>query len=479
MTSSVSSETNTGGLPAQMAHLARHYAPLILALVLLSGAAFGGAARLRSDQHVSLVSFIVQTSSGASDADSQIRTLQSLLHSDVVAADLVRATNVPFTTQQVLDRMTVSRPPGAGVLAASFSDSSADISRLLAEQLIPVFLNRVQELAQPQPGQLAVNYSVRTWGSGTVTSAVEAPPVLRDALVGLVLGALLVLALLAGRARRRPILLDPEQAARAYGLPLFGALTDAEVELRPALRALIAERSHAVWPDQIRSVLVLRSGATVGRAGLVVELAAAAYPGRESVVVDATDGGLGSLTNVVGASALPGVPEVLARTAELKRVLIRLTGKGAPVAAVDQPVWLLGAGPRPSSPRPHRARRARRWSRRRPAVGDRPALDGDRFADLIERLAETMGVVVEAAPDAGSARSWQFLARGVDAVLVVAEIGSATVQQAENLGAAVRLLTDRPAAVLVLGHQRSVPRTAGSSDVDTVDGVLEDSTQRA
>lgn len=433
-------------LPAQMWRLARRNVVTIVALVLLAGALVGGINRLQPSTYRSTVSFVVQTTSGANDTETLIRTMQALVESDIIGADLVEATGVPRSPEEVVDSLSVSRPPGAGVFTVEVEDTDRGRSQRLAAALVPVFQDRVEELSAPEPGQLAVNYSIRPWGAGTVNTTVVPPPVTRNTVLGISLAVLVGVLLLAIRARRHPALLTPAQAGEAYGLPVLGALPRSnETGLAPAdaLAALLPAAASLGWPPRPSSVLVLGSDDQVDRAALVLALAQALARHEPVVVVDASTA-RDRVTGHLRLKRRKGLHDVVLGAVDVRSALLPLT-PGQHVASVR-----TGSADRDALSSDDRVRVL-------PAGlgGDGGDQYGAEVATVVRDLQLDHVVLV----DGSRARRRQppaALLNAVEGVLVIATLGRTSVAEAEATGDALRVLTDRPVLVIVVGHDRLV-----------------------
>lgn len=434
-------------LLAQGRTVVRRVLPWLLALVLLSGALAGGLTRLQPKTYVSTVSFVVQSTGGASDSETLIRTMQALVGSEIIGADLARSAAPGLTASAVTDRVSVLRPPGAGVFTVEVSDTDEARSRRLAEQLIPVFQRRVAELTRPEPGEVAVTYSIRPWGSGAVDTRVAEPPVLRNTVLGLVLGALLSLLLLALRAATRPVLLTPAQARAAYRLPLLGAVpTEDPSSPDPAdvLDVLLRPSPVTGWPASPRRVLVVGAPDLRDRAVLLVDLACSLQSTRPVAVVDA-HGGQSSLSRLFNLRKRPGLSDALAAEGGTTPPLIDLRE----VAAAGEPT----SGAAGTSVRILPFGTARTSSAQSP-----------RLAALVHELEREHLVVVDT-PLLTGPLAWGPLLRTVDAVLVLAALGRTPVAEARATGDALLAMTDRPAAVLLLNSDRLLVPAAAASEL--------------
>ena len=433
---------------AQSRGAVRRAAPWVLALSLGFGAAAGALTAVPSTTYVSTVSLVVQTTSGASDTETLIRTMQALVDSDIVGADLAQASGSDLTASEVVERLSVERPPGAGVLSVEVADGDAARSRRLAEQLIPVFTARVAELAQPVAGAPPVEYSIRPWGSGTVDTVEQGRPVVRNAALGVVLGGLISLVLVAVRASARPVLLTPAQARSAYRLPLLGALPGVRAggpDPLDSLTAVLAGGRSPDWPLRPRRLLVVGSPDLRDRAVLLVDLACVLHPTGQALLVD-TAGGRRSLTSLLGVTGRPGLAEALA---------------GAGTAELQVPFGEAAGAP---PPEPGALRVLPR------GVAALSRQDGTALADLVTRSSQDQAVVVDA-PRLRGPLTWSALLEQVDAVLVLGTLSRTRVRDARAIGDALLAGASCPVAVLLLESERLLVPAASATELAPPSGA--------
>lgn len=415
---------------AQSALAVRRHLPSLLVLAFLTAALTGGLTRLQPNTYVSTVSLVVQTTSGASDTETLIRTMQALVSSEIIGADLARATGADLSADEVVDRISVRRPPGAGVFTVAVSDTDAERSRQLARSLVPAFEDRVDELSQPEPGELAVNYSVRPWASGLVNTTVSEPPVARNAVLGFGLGALLAMLLLALRARRHPVLLTPQHAAEAYELPLLGAvpsLSASGPNATDVLDVVLPSAAELGWPTPPRRLLVLVADSVPDPAAVLLAVASSLQSHGPVALVDAHDRP-GSVSDRMRLRGAPGLAQALAGETSARAALVDAQGRTR--------VRVLGVGDDP-----------------REVAGD-----GRGVADLVRDLSRDQHVVLAAA--AGGLHPWARVLEAVDAVLVVATLRRTKVEEAGATRDALLAARSLPAAVLVLEHDRILTASA-------------------
>lgn len=424
---------------AQSALAARRHVASLLLLAFLGAALAGGLTRLQPNTYVSTVSLVVQTTSGASDTETLIRTMQALVSSEIIGADLARATGARLTPDEVVDRISVRRPPGAGVFTVAVADTDPERSRQLARQLVPAFEDRVDELSQPEPGELAVNYSVRPWASGLVNTTVDQPPIARNSVLGLGLGALLGLLVLALHARRHPVVLSPQHASEAYELPLLGAvprLSARGANAADVLDVVLPSGGSISWPFPPRRLLVLVSDAVPDPAAVLLALGESLQSRGPVALLDAHDRP-GSLTDKFRMRRSPGLGEVLAG---------EVSARASLVEAGNRPrVRVLGMG-----------------EHTREVMGS-----GGNVADLVRDLARDQFVIL--ASSAGGLHPWVRILDAVDAVLVVATLKRTTVEEARVARDTLLAAPALPAAVLVLEHDRILSASSGSARVTPVD----------
>lgn len=419
---------------------------VLLAVTILAGATAGVLTWLQPTRYVSTVTMVVPVQSGANDVETTVRSVRALLSSVVVGSDLKAVTGTSETPQQIVSHISATRPPGSSVLTVSVTDRSESTSRAVAGALVPVFAKRLDQVSQPLGGPALPNFSIRSWGAGVVTTEKAAPPVLRNTLVGVGLGMLLGIMLVALRLQRRPLLTSAEQAESALGVPVLAAIPSVGRRARgswnrtDAIRLALRHGGELGWAVNAHSIAVAAPPRDRAQRDVVLALARAlAADGHNVTIVDA-DLERRVVSSMLGAERRRGLAELLK------------SGSPAPLPATE----LVDISFRrdKSLEGSDGAGRVRLL----PAGRDRNAYGTLRNAPLrkiVERLTTDAFVIVSAPRIPGPVPSSQVL-QSVEAVLLVATLRDATLDDACATADAVRALAaGRPVAALLTGGDRA------------------------
>jgi Mrp family chromosome partitioning ATPase len=416
----------------------RYLAFVVLLMALAGAAAAFGTMRLVPEQHVSSVTFIVRSNAGANASDMFVRTLEYLAQSEPVAAGISQRSAVDVSAETLVRRLEVNRPPGGAVMTVSYSDGDAYRSREVMRALVPVFAAEVTKLTQPAPGETAPSFALRTWGSGPVDTEVVHPPVSRNTILGVVLGALLGLVVVILRIQRHPPVASAAQAGTAVGLPVLASLPALKpgrrhLNARAAVELMLVRGPLVGLPEQPRRLLVMGPSTDSERTAFVLELARAlAAQHRDVILVDA-DLGNGRLSRALGLQGRPGLGECLAGQRDTSQARMSLEELGVGELQV------VPAGK-------HRANRVQRSLAA--CLNDLPA----------------QSVVIVDAPPLADAHGFGELAEWAGEILVVVSLGRTRVGDALVTGDALGALPRRPAAVVVLDSEWfEVPSDHGES----------------
>jgi len=198
-------------LPPSRRALRRPFRALI-PLVVVAGLLSAGAAALvtafQDSVFESSVTLVLQTDASANDTEMLVRTITSLIPTEVIGLGLQSQSNVDRAPSDIVDRLEVSRAPGTAMLTVTYTDQDEQVSKRVAEHLVAEITQRIQDLNESTPGQLEMNYSVAPWGGGAVTVKEVQPPVAKNALAGLLGGAILGAAIAVLHNMRRPVVHD-------------------------------------------------------------------------------------------------------------------------------------------------------------------------------------------------------------------------------------------------------------------------------
>ena len=179
----------------------------VVAVAVCLGALAGAAwATYSPQQYSSRVTLVVELPDGGADTEALVRTVEALILSNVVVADIVEESDAGLSATEVEDRLTVERPSGSAVIEVEVKDTSASQVEAIAAQVVPALDEAIDGLQDPiGEGTAKPSIDVTSFQDNPEVLAVDRLPK-RDAalggLAGLILG-LLVVALLSGRRDQR------------------------------------------------------------------------------------------------------------------------------------------------------------------------------------------------------------------------------------------------------------------------------------
>jgi capsular polysaccharide biosynthesis protein len=373
----------------------------------------------------SSVTMVVQTSAGASDTDVLVRTMIALVGSEVVGEALKEATQAPLAADEISANLSVERPPGSSVLTVTYVDTDLERSVAIARSVTPVFQQQVRALEVDQAGQLAPNYAIQPWGSGTVITSELSQPVLRNAAIALLLGGLV--AAVAGILYRQfhPVIRDRRDAEQATGLAVLSSPPLRSRGRRAAtwhpgdlMEAVVRRLPQALGDDVMpRRILVVGPEKSAQRAAFVAHLARAlSQDGTVTTLVDA-DLESGSLSRHAGLSRVRGLADCLRTGLAADEAVV------VPDHGLAEGLPVLAAG--------HKL----------------PVRSGSAAVVL---AAFSSGQLVVDGPAPSAHQPLSPLVRSVDAVLVLVTAGSTSFADAATVTSVVRSLgTASVATVLV------------------------------
>ncbi len=377
----------------------------------------------------SSVTMVVQTSGGANDTETLVRTMTALVESDVLGEALRTEVRSPLTASEITENLSVERPPGSSVLTVTYSDVDRERGIATAGALIPAFQDQVTQLEAGQAGGLAPNYAIQPWGGGAVITAADPAPVLTNALIAAVLGLAVGALGALMYQQRHSLVVDVDGARLATGLPVVTlpgpvGRVRRDAHLHPAdvmaslTGALPAALGTRVLP---RRVLLVSPDATGERTAFAVHFARSlAQDHRQVVLVDA-DLESGQLSRYLGLTKSPGLAEYVRD--DLDPVESLVYPQDGPAAGLA--VLPVGLG--------------------------LPVRSGVPVHGL-SRFDHDARVVINA-PQPSRHQSLAALLHNVDAVLVLVTLRRTTVAEASQLTSIVSSLADVPAATVVLSDR--------------------------
>lgn len=417
----------------------------MLALAL-SAAALAAVVTLRQPTiSYSSVTMVVQTSGGANDTETLVRTMIALVESDVLGEALREEVESPLTASEITSSLTVDRPPGSSVLTVYYGDTDETRSIDTARALIPVFQDQVARLEAGQAGGLAPNYAIQPWGGGAVITAEEPAPVLRNALIAALLGLAIGAIGAVLYQQRHALVFDVEGAEEATGLPVVtlpgpvgGDRRSAQLHPADVMASLAGSLPAALGtPGVPRRILLVSADSGRQRTDFAVQFARSLAVSDATVVLVDADLESGRLTRHLGLTKAPGLAECLRGELDPHEALV-VADEGPAAGLAVLPVGL-----------------------------GLPVRSGS-AAHALSHLDAGARVVIDG-PEPSRHQSVGGLLRTVDAVLVVVTLRSTTVTDASQLTSLVTSLADVPAATVVLSDRPEHPssRLAARSLVPT------------
>jgi capsular polysaccharide biosynthesis protein len=421
----------------------------VLALGAIAAAAAAFVTYLQPVQYRATSVLLIPGAGTRADNETVVRSLEALLVSPPVAADIAARSKTDLTSGQVVERMTVTRPPDSAVLEVSILDTDTNRSAALAREAGPALVTRLNAVAGGVAAQVPAiaEYTVVAVNEDPVAEVV-APPRARNGVIGLGLGLLLGAGLAFWRPRRsRPIRSETE-AAEAFDTPLYATLPIlGSGSWRAHSLDVPEDRLPIGWPPAAHRLVVLGTG---GRASVrLVQLLASAIAqsGRDVLLIDAEPEERG-LTAAFGQIERPGFFDCLSSRQEvpISSVLVELQHLPREMADLVAPnagrISLMPAGEVDVVP---------------------SALAGGRVTQALRRVHGSPTIIVHAPRQPGPYPANQFV-EFADAVIVSAVAGRTRVEEAEAVSRLVTSLTPAPmyAVLLTDEERRGAPRSGAS-----------------
>lgn len=175
-----------------------------VALAGLVGAlAAGLATAAQPVEYQTSVTLVAKGARSTDGSETIGRTVVALVTSRAIAEDLSRAVPTELEPAQIEANIDAERPPGSSVINVTYTDTNETRANAMIEALPTVFVDRLDQLGTQDPNEAP---EVSLWDGEQVQAEAIEPPVLRNAVIGGVLGAGLALAaivLLSARDPRR------------------------------------------------------------------------------------------------------------------------------------------------------------------------------------------------------------------------------------------------------------------------------------
>ncbi len=407
----------------------------VLALGAIAAAAAVGVTLLQPVQYRSTSVLLVPNTGDRADNEAVVRSLEALLVSPPVAADLAARAGTDLSPAEVVDRITVARPPDSSVLEVSVLDTDSARSVALARESGPALVARLSTVAGEATAQLPniAQYAVVPI-NGEPATEVVVPPRERNGVIGLGLGLLLGAGLATWRPRRSRRIRSETDAAEAFSAPLYASL--------PILGSG-SWRSHSLdvpddvlpigWPPAARRIVVLGTGGRPSVRLVQLLASAVAQVGRDVLLIDAEPEERG-LTATFALHGRPGFFDGLSGRSDAATSRVPLSDEYLPreMSELVPPgggrISLLPAGDVDVSA---------------------AAMAGSRVTHLLRRVRGDETIIVHAPRLPGPYPANQFV-EFADAVVVPAVAGRTRMEEAEAVSRLVESLTPAPMYVVLL-----------------------------
>jgi non-specific protein-tyrosine kinase len=397
-------------------------------------------------KYAATTTFVVRTlRTGETDTESTVRTLAALLKSNAVGADVAREARLTLTPKQVAKEISVSRPPGSGVLETRVTDVSRRRALRIAEVIVPVFADRVDSSLKPDAADPTADTGVfvKSWDADVTSVVSVPPPVARNIALGLMLGVVLTILAVALREQRAPYVRSAAQAHRIFDLPVVAALPPlsrrgrAPWNVVDTIQGLLASTPDVGWPSRPQAILVTGPESSGARSALTLAIGTAiAVTGAHVVLVDA-DLEHAVLTSLLDMKKTPGFREFLLRQLPAREAVVS-------VPPADLPGWLGVTGAVKGSLflLPNGVEKC-----------DEGEIGSIRVSALLSSLKSGSVVVIDGPRVPGPAPVTRLL-EASDAVLAVAVDGTTRAPAAQATGGVLRALGGPPAAGILLETNR-------------------------
>lgn len=284
---------------------------LVAALVVsgLTGVAAYAASDATQPATYRATAVVVATPSASRiDNEALLRTLAALATSPPVLNEASARGRLGMDDSELVRRVQVSRPPDSALLNISSDDPSRTMSLAIANSVAAALVANSAGFTDESTTTTTSTSRIKIFTLGTATAKKMDPPLLRNALIGFGLGALMsgtVLVVLGRREERLgsvdELTVDPSDVLEVPSQHPRDAATAFDL----IHRALIAEDSLP-----LRRIAVVGGSSKEESAFVVMLCAVLASLGRRVLLVDADLGGR-TLTKRLHMPDVPGLAELL------------------------------------------------------------------------------------------------------------------------------------------------------------------------
>jgi len=423
----------------------RSHLSVVVTIIAITTGAAALATLQQPTRYSATTTFVVRTAaSGETSVENTVRTLAALLTSNAVGADIASTAHLSLSAHHVAKEITVSRPPGSGVLETHVTDVDRRRALKIAETIVPVFAHRVDESLNPTGADPTTDgVFVKSWDADVTSVVSVPPPVTRNMALGLMLGVALSVLAVALREQRAPYIRTAAQAHSVFELPVVAALPPLARRGRSpwnvvdTMQGLLSSTPDVGWPARPHAILVTGPEAHQARSSLALAIGAAiAVSGAHVVLVDA-DLENETLTKLLNRKKANGLREFLTRKTPARDAVIPITAEDLPgwlgvTGALKGSLFLLPAGV---------------------TKCDEGELGSIRVSALLSSLKAGSVVVLDGPRVPGRAPVTRLL-EATDAVLAVAVDGTTRAPAAQATGGVLRALGGPPAAAILLEGNR-------------------------
>lgn len=451
--------------------------PLVLLIAFVAGGAAYLNGKRQHEKYTATTAVLFQnsaveqiffgvTNSGISDPTQQLATNMSLVELPGVAAAV--GSRLHLSAADVQSEMSFSAAASSDVISVSATDESPTFAARLANTYVQEYVAsresavraeytqaqqvlatelaavpaadrsaQANETLAQQSAELKLLATVDTGGAqlvqpAAVPSSPSAPKPTKDALLGLVLGLLVGVALVLALGWRDRRIRSPREAEEIFGVPVLGEVPfhpekgrrarSHEIALEECFSMIRAQLRYTRTDRSTQRVLVTSAEPQAGRSFVALNLAwATACAGAKSLLIEA-DLRHPSLGNVITDRRAMGLGELLAESSpepDFRDMLVSRDGPRSGGSSHGRSDVLL-AGARSTNPV--------------------ELLESEGMAHLLQSSAEGYELVIVDAPAMGAVSDALGLAVQVDAVIVVSRLGHSTRDDAMRLAAQLREL---------------------------------------
>jgi succinoglycan biosynthesis transport protein ExoP len=385
-------------------------------------------------------------------------TMSNLLHSHVVAENVIRNLNLSTTPDALLADLKVTTKPSSSVLEVSYDSTSKARALAVLRSVGTAFATLVdQKLGSETPpatrgsgtGVQAQPITARVFDPAHLEPGRVAPRPGRDLLFGAALGLVIGLALAFVRASFDDRIQSSRDASEAFGAPVIGTLPKPSRTSRASARdgrhekrllsALELLRANVQFSSAVQGpvIVVISAHEDEGKTRVAGDLGRALASAGNEVICVGADLRRPKLHEYLGRPRRgPGLVDVLEGRVELADALqgVKLDGRRTGVPEQDGRLRLLAAG------------RVLRVSS--------SMLAGERLQELVEDLRAMGQYVIFDSPPALVAGDVYPLIGAADSVIVVARQGWTTKSTAEVMRTTLEGLGAKRVSVVLTNSER-------------------------